>query len=527
MEKTLNNVILYTRVSSDEQRTERLSIENQERALTTYCEAKGFRIIGNAFYEDYSARDFDMKRPEIKKIYEYCKNNKGEIDKILFLRWDRYSRNVEFAFTYKRLFMDELGVEINAIEEPIDFNATDWPIWLSIRCGVAHTEDNKIARRTQEGIHEHLMRGEWCGIAPIGYKNIKANEETGTDHYIVIDPVIGDTVRKVFCEVAKGLETPAEIRRRLLPKVSKSSFFKMLKNRFYIGKISVPAFMDYPATEVQGRHPALIDEDTFNAVQDIMRGKRKNKPRSGKHTNPNLYLRKYLVCPVCGHRITGATSKGNGGRYDYYCCNHDHKHLNIRAEKANELFQEYVSTLTPTSFAIDMYKEILKDMRGYTAKANSITISKIQKEIEKINSRISKVNDAFFDGEINKADREEQLARYTKDRKDLEMRIKALKTSEELKLKDKVDYSMSLVENLAYYFANSTAETKTKILGSIFNSEIVFDGENYRTTEFNNVLKYIYDNINELQGKTKTELSEKSDNSALVARRGIEPRFKV
>ena len=76
-------------------------------------------------------------------------------------------------------------------------------------------------------------------------------------------------------------------------------------------------------------------------------------------------------------------------------------------------------------------------------------------------------------------------------------------------------------------FANSTAETKTKILSSIFNSEIVFDGENYRTTEFNNVLKYIYDNINELQGKTKAELSDFSDNSAWVARRGIEPLFKV
>ena len=66
-----------------------------------------------------------------------------------------------------------------------------------------------------------------------------------------------------------------------------------------------------------------------------------------------------------------------------------------------------------------------------------------------------------------------------------------------------------------FYFANSTAETK--ILSSIFNSEIVFDGEKYRTTEFNNVLKYIYDNINELQGKTKAELSDFSDNSAWVA----------
>lgn len=127
-------------------------------------------------------KHFDLQRPEIKSIYEYCRRNVGKVDLVLFLRWDRYSRNVEFAFTYKRLFKDELGVEINALEEPIDFTATDWPMWLSIRCGVAHTEDLKIARRTKEGIHEHLMRGEWCGKAPRGYKNVKALQASEEEH---------------------------------------------------------------------------------------------------------------------------------------------------------------------------------------------------------------------------------------------------------------------------------------------------------------------------------------------------------
>lgn len=55
MEKEIKNVILYTRVSSDEQRTERLSIENQERALRLACENKGYTIIGDVYHEDYSA----------------------------------------------------------------------------------------------------------------------------------------------------------------------------------------------------------------------------------------------------------------------------------------------------------------------------------------------------------------------------------------------------------------------------------------------------------------------------------------
>ena len=519
--------ILYCRVSSDEQKTERLSIEHQERTLRQYCESKGEEVIGEAYHEDYSAKHYDLRRPEIKKIYEYCQRNPGKVDKVLFLRWDRYARNVEFAFTYKRLFIDELGVEINAVEEPIDFSATDWPMWLALRCGVAHTEDIKIARRTKEGIHEHLMRGEWCGKAPRGYKNIKANEETGTDHYIAVNPEMAPIIKEVFSQVAEGIEAPILIKRKLLPKVSKTSFYKMLRNIFYIGRIKVPAFGQYPTFEVKAKHEPIIDMDTFRAVQEVLDGKRKQKPKMHKANNPNLYLRKYLVCPICGHRVTGATSRGHGGHYDYYCCNHDHKHLNIRAEKANEIFVRYIAGLAPNKGVSALYKEILADARGTVKHVRNGEIGKLQAEIQKVKERLNKVNDLYFDGELTKADRDEQVLRYNDKINGLETHIKALQASEDLNIKEKVDYGVTIVENLARYFISASAETKIRLLGSIFNEEIEFDGEKYRTSNFNSMLGYIFDNSNELQGQNKTDSPVFSGKSALVAPRGIEPRFKV
>ena len=519
--------ILYCRVSSDEQKTERLSIEHQERTLRQYCESKGEDVIGEAYHEDYSAKHYDLRRPEIKKIYEYCQRNPGKVDKVLFLRWDRYARNVEFAFTYKRLFIDELGVEINAVEEPIDFSATDWPMWLALRCGVAHTEDIKIARRTKEGIHEHLMRGEWCGRAPRGYKNIKANEETGTDHYIAVNPEMAPIIKEVFSQVAEGIEAPILIKRKLLPKVSKTSFYNMLRNIFYIGRIKVPAFGQYPSFEVKAKHEPIIDVDTFRAVQEVLNGKRKQKPKMHKANNPNLYLRKYIVCPICGHRVTGATSRGNGGHYDYYCCNHDHKHLNIRAEKANEIFVRYIAGLAPNKGVSALYKEILADARGTVKHVRNGEIGKLQAEIQKVKERLNKVNDLYFDGELTKADRDEQVLRYNDKINGLETHIKALQASEDLNIKEKVDYGVTIVENLARYFISASAETKIRLLGSIFNEEIEFDGEKYRTSNFNSMLGYIFDNSNELQGQNKTDSPVFSGKSALVARRGIEPLFKV
>ena len=53
---------------------------------------------------------------QVNELTDYCRKHKNEVDAVYFLRWDRYARNVEFAFAYKRKLYDELGIEINAIQ---------------------------------------------------------------------------------------------------------------------------------------------------------------------------------------------------------------------------------------------------------------------------------------------------------------------------------------------------------------------------------------------------------------------------
>ena len=154
--RVVRSVILYCRVSSDEQ-AENTSLDFQEETLRRHCERMGYNVVG-VYREDYSAKDYNLKRPEMKKIYDYCKSNKSKVDMILFLRWDRYARNVGFAFEYQERFA-KLDIEINALESPIDFGGTEWPMLLSVYCGAAHTEDNKISRRTRDGIRATLKAG--------------------------------------------------------------------------------------------------------------------------------------------------------------------------------------------------------------------------------------------------------------------------------------------------------------------------------------------------------------------------------
>ena len=514
----MTNVILYCRVSTDEQR-EGSSIEVQEQYLRAYCSNRGFNVV-DVYKEDYSAKDYDMKRPEMKKIYDYCRKHKGLVSKVLFLRWDRYSRSVEFAFAYKRKFVDELGVEINAIESPIDFSGTEWAMLLAMYCGAAHTEDEKISRRTKDGIRGTLLKGKWPHKAPRGYKNVRVAKH---NCWVEVDQPKAELIKQLFQEVAKGLEAPTCIKKRLYPSLADSTFFDILRNRFYVGDVFVPAYNGEPEQYVTGIHEPLIDRETFNAVQEVLDGSKKRTPKLGSPVNPNLYLRKFLVCPVCGHPLTGAASKGRNGYYNYYFCNHEHKHLNVRAEVVNKGFIKFVSTLKPNKAVLELYNEILQDIRGEKVRANQVQADKLEEEVEAIKRRQEVVLDKYLDGELSKEEKQSITERNEAQMAKLQSRIKALRLSEDMRIKDKLSYGINLIENLATFFQIASCEVKIKLLGSIFPEKIVFDGENYRTASYNKMLDIIYQETKQLQGRGKKKSPKNEGDFGLVPKAGIEP----
>ena len=514
------NVILYCRVSSEEQ-AEGSSLDYQEMALKAYCANHDYNVLMTK-KEDHSAKSYTLDRPELKSIYDYCKHHKGEVSKVLFLRWDRFTRSLEFATTYKRKFMDELGVEINAVENPIDFNGTEWSTMLGIYCGVAHTEDEKISKRTKDGIHGTLLKGKCSNKAPRGYKNVRHGKH---DTEVVIDPVVAPKVKEAFAAVASGSECPNRVRQRLFPNVGKSSFSEMLRNVFYIGKIHVPAYKDDPEQIVDGVHEALIDEETFYKVQEILDGRKKNTPKMRvKLPHPDFFMRAYLVCPICGHAITASHSRSrNGNKYGYYHCSHDQKHLRVRAEQANESFARYIGALKPNRTVLNLYETVLEELRTEGQRSVRETIRNIEDEIVKLQSRIEKAMDAYLDNEITKEEKQEMVNRYKRDIVQKEQRIAVLKTVNRTNIEPKLGYAISLIDNMEEVITDAPTETKMLLLGSMFPDKIEFDGENYRTASYNKVLDLIYQQTNELREPTAKKKNSSLDKFSLVPGTGLEP----
>lgn len=106
-------IIGYSRVSSDEQASG-FSLNAQEDAIERYCRNNNHELI-SVYKEDFTGFK-DFNRPEWNKIEEFLKKNKGAVEAILCVRWDRYSRNEPEAKKKMIELRKKYKIEIITIE---------------------------------------------------------------------------------------------------------------------------------------------------------------------------------------------------------------------------------------------------------------------------------------------------------------------------------------------------------------------------------------------------------------------------
>ena len=90
-------------------------------------------------------------------------------------------------------------------------------------------------------------------------------------------------------------------------------------------------------------------------------------------------------------------------------------------------------------------------------------------------------------------------------------------------LSEYINYGLKLMQNLETFFEQSDVHIKNKLMSSIFEEKIEFDGQKYRTPNFKEGFGFIYQKINELQVLRKEKGDKLSNVSRLVLKVGIEP----
>ena len=516
----MKKVIIYCRVSTDEQSYGN-SLDYQEMRLKEYCNIMQYEIF-EIIRDDKSGKDFN--RNGWKRIRNLCKLKGNGIESVLFLRWDRFARNLGLSLNEIEYFK-KYKVELNSSEQPLDFNSPNSILLLSTYLAIPEVERNNISIRTKEGTYKAQLSGKCTNKAPKGYINDRSDER---NKRAVINKDEAKNVQWAFQEAAKGVKSIEVIRQEVSKqglKLGKSAFPEMLKNQFYIGKVSVMAWRDKPKHWTNGIQQPLIDEETFWKVQELHFGMKKKKPKLCKTSTDEFYLRRFLKCPHCGKGLTGCYSKGNGGEYPYYKCPNCNK-LNKNANKANELFTKYIYTLKPNNHILKLYATIFDEINSDSNKDVNREIAEAITKKKNEEQRMNKIDIDYSDGKIEFESYNRMVEGIKARILECDNNIFRLTQLSKNNLEVKFDYSVNLLANLAGILNTASLADKIDIVGLMFPNKIEFDGNEYRTNSYNKVLDVIFQETNHLQGQKKEETDKISVSSSSVPRAGIEPAWK-
>jgi len=155
----------YTRVSTEDQAREGVSLEAQRAKIKAYAELKDFDLI--EVVEDAGISAKDLRRPGVQKVLEMAKSKK--VDAVICLKLDRMFRSTEDALQTTRRF-DKWGVSFHSIQETLDTQSAMGRFFFTLTAALAEMERGIVAERTRAALaHKRSKNEKTGGDVPFGY----------------------------------------------------------------------------------------------------------------------------------------------------------------------------------------------------------------------------------------------------------------------------------------------------------------------------------------------------------------------
>ena len=510
----MKNVILYVRVSTDEQANRGYSIRDQEQKLLNYCQHNNYTVMGT-FREDYSAKTF--KRPEFKKLLEFCKKNKKDIHQLLFIKWDRFSRNTSESYQMIDVF-NNLAIQVNAIEQPLDLSIPEQGLMLAVYLSMPEVENQRRSLNVIAGMRRAVKEGRYVGGPPKGYSSVLDSSKKP----ILTPNDDAKFIQEGFEMMSTGIYNQREVFKKIQSKgfnSCKSAFARILRNPVYYGVIFLKAYKLEKEQIVEGIHEQLITKELFNKVQDVLDNRNSKNAIKHKKVNKLFPLRGFLLCPDCDKLLTASISKGRSKFYTYYhCispCNRRYK-----IEDAENWILNFLKDISMDNQVQLLFVEMIKEELNKGLTENSLGPKHYEK-VKQLETKLIKLQDLYIEGEIEKEEYLQAKKRY----EIILNELKSLETtnSDKKEIFDLYKNVAIKLINLDKHYTDADVEDKRKLIGSIFPNKLQFENNKVRTSDINPILLKISSLNNTSGTKKKRDKSKINDLSHVVTSMGFEP----
>lgn len=302
------NVVIYVRVSTQEQAREGYSIGEQVERLTKYCEAMGWNIVESFIDPGYSGGD--MKRPGLKSMMKYLEAE--DVDKVVVYKLDRLSRSQkDTLYLIEDVFLKN-GTDFVSMNENFDTSTPFGRAMIGILAVFAQLEREQIKERMSMGKEARAKEGKWNGgnNDPIGYDYNPAKDLLEVNEYEAMQ------VRELYDLFLSGMPLRT-IERTFAEKGyrhkhgtwSTRTLRGTLRRKTHLGYVS------YQGVWYKGEHIPIITEEQYNAAAVILDKRAEQFQALGvKAGVQTTYLGGLLHCKRCGAKYAKDRQKQRNGK---------------------------------------------------------------------------------------------------------------------------------------------------------------------------------------------------------------------
>lgn len=467
----MKKAIGYTRISTNDQSN--FSIAGQESTIREHCQKNNFELVAMFCDDGESARNFD--RPDWIQLEKFIIKNYRQVDYLVVIKYDRFIRNTLDGLKMIEQLELQYNIRIVSIMEPIMMHPQS-PYYFKIRADIltsGHFERLVIADRTKFGIHHANKQGRYVSTAPIGYVNARDEKNKPI---LLVEPARAELIKQIFSLFLQGYR-PEEIRRQLKPAgltlTGKSAIQRVLANPTYAGLIRMREYYDEPESLVKGIHQAIIPEETFFQVQDLI-----NKPAilSRRKLSEDFPLRGVLK-HHCGRTLTAAFSKGKNRLIGYYRCHGDNANLN--SNKLHEQFEGILKELSLQQHHLDYIKYLWEQRHIEQMQGQQQLLSKKRTELQGVTDRLNNLEEKLLDGTVDSTTYKKWHSRLFSAQSILEASIRELRNPGDSF--GEQSEKIQLLGNVAAVYHNGSPADKLAFVRGVFNNQLSHDGNIYRT----------------------------------------------
>lgn len=422
------NVAAYCRVSTDNE-DQANSFESQQRYFREYIEKHSdWKLCGIYADEGVSGTSTKKRKEFLRMIDCACR---GEIDLILTKEISRFARNTLDSISYTRQ-LKEHGVGVIFMNDNINTLDPDAELRLTIMSSIAQDEIRRTSERVKWGQQRRMEQGVVFGCSMLGYDvkdgKITVNEEGAKIVRLIFDKYVNEgkgtyVIGRELCEAG------------IFPMKAREWYntviLRVIRNDKYCGdlvqkKNITPNYLDHKKkcnhgeeefVIIRNHHEPIISREMFDKANQIADSRALSQEGKAKHSNRYPFSGK-IKCGTCGASYTTRyNTRSDGSKYKAWRCseatNHGKPHIDnmgnhvgchsnsIRNEEAVHIMYLAAKNLKYNrkkieSNLIKVIESVLED------KSHKTDIGKLEREIEKEETKSDKLLDLYLEDSITK-----------------------------------------------------------------------------------------------------------------------------